>query len=415
MQVGTPPQKMNVLVDTGSSNFAIACSPDPSIKTFFHTDDSSSYTSDGRTVKVPYTQGKWEGPVGQDMVRMSSLKNVSAVESYIACITTSDQFFINGSHWEGILGLAYSEIARPDNSVEPFFDTLVRERDVPNLFSMQLCGTLDKNKQTDVSMGGSMVIGAIDPDLYKGEIFYTPLRKEWYYEVVVTDIQVEGHSLAMDCKEYNFDKTIVDSGTTNLRLPTKVFTQLVESIKMKTLLADKDPPPDEFWSGSSVLCWSTGVTPWDEFPSISIHLAKTNNSTFSLVLSPQQYLRAVGEEYDPSAQEDCFKFAVAPSITGMVLGAVLMEGFYVIFDRENQQIGFAQSSCNVRNPKGVISRVEGPFTTHSNVQDCAYIKPENNQSTMITVAYCKSVTLSVPRWFYSVYFSDTQCMWCYSV
>ena len=33
------------------------------------------------------------------------------------------------------------------------------------------------------------------------------------------------------CLQYNYDKSIVDSGTTNLRLPKKVFEAAVKSIK----------------------------------------------------------------------------------------------------------------------------------------------------------------------------------------
>ena len=34
--------------------------------------------------------------------------------------------------------------------------------------------------------------------------------------------------------QYNFDKTIVDSGTTNLRLPTKVFQEVKNKIAENT-------------------------------------------------------------------------------------------------------------------------------------------------------------------------------------
>ncbi len=47
-----------------------------------------------------------------------------------------------------------------------------------------------------------------------------------------------------------------------------------------------------------------------------------------------------------SAQEDCYKFAVSQSSTGTVMGAVIMEGFYVVFDREHKRIGFAVSTCH---------------------------------------------------------------------
>lgn len=58
----------------------------------------------------------------------------------------------------------------------------------------------------------------------------------------------------------------------------------------------------------------------------------------------QQYLRPV--EDVASAQEDCYKFAVSQSSTGTVMGAVIMEGFYVVFDREKKRIGFAVSTCH---------------------------------------------------------------------
>ena len=40
------------------------------------------------------------------------------------------------------------------------------------------------------------------------------------------------------CLQYNFDKTIVDSGTTNLRLPPKVYARLVQEIQHATVVSE---------------------------------------------------------------------------------------------------------------------------------------------------------------------------------
>lgn len=72
---------------------------------------SNSYRDLGRSVYVPYTQGRWEGELGTDLVAVPHGPNAS-LRANIAAITQSDRFFINGSNWEGILGLAYAEIAR---------------------------------------------------------------------------------------------------------------------------------------------------------------------------------------------------------------------------------------------------------------------------------------------------------------
>lgn len=45
------------------------------------------------------------------------------------------------------------------------------------------------------------IIGGIDQSLYRGIIWYTPIRKEWYYEVIIVKIDINGQDLQMDCKE----------------------------------------------------------------------------------------------------------------------------------------------------------------------------------------------------------------------
>lgn len=64
-------------------------------------------------------------------------------------------------------------------------------------------------------------------------------------------------------------------------------------------------------------------------------------------LLSQQYLRPV--EDVATSQDECYKFAVSQSSTGTVMGAVIMEGFYVVFDRAQKRIGFAVSTCHGRS------------------------------------------------------------------
>ena len=41
----------------------------------------------------------------------------------------------------------------------------------------------------------------MDTSLYVGDLWYTPIRREWYYEVIIVRIEVNGQDLSMDCKE----------------------------------------------------------------------------------------------------------------------------------------------------------------------------------------------------------------------
>ncbi|XP_036715568.1 beta-secretase 1 isoform X2 [Balaenoptera musculus] len=407
MTVGSPPQTLNILVDTGSSNFAVGAAPHPFLHRYYQRQLSSTYRDLRKGVYVPYTQGKWEGELGTDLVSIPHGPNVT-VRANIAAITESDKFFINGSNWEGILGLAYAEIARPDDSLEPFFDSLVKQTHVPNLFSLQLCGAGFPLNQSEVlaSVGGSMIIGGIDHSLYMGSLWYTPIRREWYYEVIIVRVEINGQDLKMDCKEYNYDKSIVDSGTTNLRLPKKVFEAAVKSIKAAS---STEKFPDGFWLGEQLVCWQAGTTPWNIFPVISLYLmGEVTNQSFRITILPQQYLRPV--EDVATSQDDCYKFAISQSSTGTVMGAVIMEGFYVVFDRARKRIGFAVSACHgesardegvgsvyPRSPCPVV-RVPGPVSLGGS-NSC--LKPESTYCVKASVGACAffvSPGMLTPAW-----------------
>ncbi|XP_004385735.1 beta-secretase 1 isoform X4 [Trichechus manatus latirostris] len=313
MTVGSPPQTLNILVDTGSSNFAVGAAPHPFLHRYYQRQLSSTYRDLRKGVYVPYTQGKWEGELGTDL----------------------------------------------------------------------LCGAGFPLNQSEVlaSVGGSMIIGGIDHSLYTGSLWYTPIRREWYYEVIIVRVEINGQDLKMDCKEYNYDKSIVDSGTTNLRLPKKVFEAAVKSIKAAS---STEKFPDGFWLGEQLVCWQAGTTPWNIFPVISLYLmGEATNQSFRITILPQQYLRPV--EDVATSQDDCYKFAISQSSTGTVMGAVIMEGFYVVFDRARKRIGFAVSACHVHDEFRTAA-VEGPFVT-PDMEDCGYNIPQTDESTLMTIAY----------------------------
>ncbi|KAK7499890.1 hypothetical protein BaRGS_00008981 [Batillaria attramentaria] len=380
MDVGTPPKTMQVLVDTGSSNFALAASPDPHISHYFNRSQSSTYEPSINTIYVPYTQGEWEGELGTDIVSLDSLPNVT-VRPNIAFITSSTGFFIKEANWQGIVGLAYRSIARPD-TLEPFWDTVRREAELEDIFSLQLCGTALSHSPEDPAMVGNLVLGGISEDLFKGEIFYTPIVKEMYYEVVISDIKVGGDSLAMDCKEYNYDKTIVDSGTTHLRLPTRVYHAVVKAIQDSLKGSVIAMPQATFWTGDEPLCRIVPSDPFSLFPdvSISLVLSEAHNKYFTLHLSAQHYLRNV---------DSCFKFGISPSDSGAVLGALLMESFFVVFDRKNKQIGFAESTCPPPSPdsRSPLKVIDGPHESTANLTACQYMRAVSDDSTLLIVTY----------------------------
>ncbi|XP_057282345.1 beta-secretase 2 isoform X2 [Pezoporus wallicus] len=312
MLIGTPPQALNILVDTGSSNFAVAGVPDPDVTSYFNTELSSTYKSQGIDVTVKYSQGSWTGVLGTDVITIPK----GIYGSYtinIATILESENFFLPGVKWHGILGLAYDALAKPSSSVETFFDSLVRQAKIPNIFSLQMCGAGLPVSGSGTN-GGSLVLGGIEPSLYKGDIWYTPIKEEWYYQVEILKLEVGGQNLELDCREYNADKAIVDSGTTLLRLPQKVFSAVVQAIARTSLL----------------------------------------------YIQP---ILGIGETLQ------CYRFGISSSTNALVIGATVMEGFYVIFDRAQRRVGFAVSPC-AEVDGSPVSEIEGPFTTADVASNC---------------------------------------------
>ncbi|XP_041734433.2 beta-secretase 2-like isoform X2 [Coregonus clupeaformis] len=318
MTLGNPGQKLNILVDTGSSNFAVAAAAHPFITHFFNTALSSTYQSTGRAVAVKYTQGNWEGKLGTDRVFIPSIPGTLTIN--IATILSSDGFFLPGVNWQGILGLAYPLLAQPDSSVEPFFNSMVRQTGIPDVFSLQMCGA------------GLSASTIADPT---------------------------GGSL------YNKDKAIVDSGTTLLRLPVNVFNAVVEAISRTSLIQDFT---SGFWGGTKLACWLKGETPWRFFPKLSIYLRATNTSqSFKISILPQLYIQPIT---DVDGRLECFRFGISSSANGLVIGATVMEGFYVVFDRAEKRVGFAVSRCAV-NGGIAVSEISGPFSSADVASDCA--------------------------------------------
>ncbi|XP_067897303.1 beta-secretase 2 [Heterodontus francisci] len=390
--IGTPTQKVNILVDTGSSNFAVAGSPYGNMNIYFKPELSSTYKSSDIEVSVKYTQGSWVGELGTDVVTIPKGPNGTVTIS-IATIIKSEDFFLPGINWQGILGLAYRMLAKPSSSVEPFFDSLVKQMGIPDVFSLQMCGaglSLIGEEQAN-PVGGSLVMGGIEPSLYKGDIWYTPIKREWYYQIEVLKLEVGGQNLNLDCTEYNSDKAIVDSGTTLLRLPTNVFFAVIAAIKQTSKIEEF---ADEFWSGSQLACWAREATPWSYFPEISIYLRGENSTqSFRITMLPQLYIQPMA---DIGGQMECYRFGISSSSNGLVLGATMMEGFYVVFDRAQKRVGFSTSSCAVIDGSAV-SEIAGPFSAADVSSNCINKGPRTEPALWIIsyalIALCGVILL----------------------
>ncbi|TGZ58772.1 hypothetical protein CRM22_009442 [Opisthorchis felineus] len=309
--------------------------------------------------------------VVRNMPHNQSTTLLPPVPIHFSLIEDAENFFLShyGSTWEGIIGLGYPKLMmdniptrksqveqvlshspwirvlwklfeRTPEQLHPF-ETLTSAWNLPNMFSLLLCG--------------------------------------------MTQLNVEF--------------SIVDSGTTNIQFPERVFQPLLRHIK--TYLAKQSSSTAamlqnyaSFWAGASMLCETSsdnqigGATglPYTLFPVIEFQMlvldADVNREALSLTLSPQQYIRFVGRHPKNGVMRDCFAFGIRPHHSGTILGAVFLEGFFTVFHRDSLQVGFGNSTCNRYSNMSTVtsSMVNGVRAWKSSIgrktpSECAFHRP----------------------------------------
>ncbi|ROT71339.1 Beta-secretase 1 [Penaeus vannamei] len=360
VQIGTPPQKFNLLVDTGSSNLAIAGAPHEELESFYVHQSSSSYVDLGKDVEMVYTQGSWRGHLGRDLVWFPKLQNTEPLVTDLALITSSNNFYVNNSHWQGIIGLAFAALSQPKGDVVPWFDGLTAKNHTANTFTIQLCGPFRQGNVTRHQ--GKLYIGSDAGDCPAPSVT-SPIRRPWFYEVLVVAMAIGKTVLDIPCVKYNTASSIVDSGTSNLRLPSKVFKAVLAELRKQTS-ATEPPLPEDFWSGSEEICWQPDHEGMDCIPNITVPSSpRSNNSVLIITTSPLSYL---GQPIDVSETICWLRTHTGTLGAQRRTGAVILEGLCVTFDRAHATIGFAESSCG---PAVKLSSIYNGSDWHS----CVYI------------------------------------------
>ncbi|CAB3226964.1 unnamed protein product [Arctia plantaginis] len=407
--LGHPHQKLKLLVDTGSTTLAVASYPRQNSQEYFHSDNSTSIYDIGKKVQAEYSQGTWSGRLVSDFIQIPSLPSVPELRSDIALITQSHKFFMNGSGWQGLLGLAYLPVGAWGDGVvvESWLDSVERKMDKQISFHLKLCGPLNTTNSTHYGY-----LNIIDDKIPQDrpKIFRTPILRKRWYEVGVISIRVvnpmlnssnaseiiDDSTIVPDgdmCLKLNAEKSIVDSGTTNIRLPDDLYRQVVDNLKniyrnSQVLILD------EFWYQGEAACWpepQVWTLPW---LAIDLLSADADNQYFTLEIPPQNYMRVVGvynsSDKNGTVSEYCYKLGLEVGGSETVLGYTAMEGLQVIFNRSGGWIGWQTSDC------GAKARISGPYNTSTSLTvTCQLTKPVTQVAISIRAAQWALCAISI--------------------
>lgn len=346
--LGTPPQHINLYVDTGSSDIAVAASDANNLTTYFFTNRSATYVSGTEEVSKRFVTGGYTGTVGSDILRdMTS----SSLKVPLIAIASSVDMFPPQAQRQGLWGLAFPHLTRQQS----FMEALTAEKGISH-FVLSYC---DKHE-----MGSAQNFGSLS---FNGKIpngtFFTPVFMPTYFSIYVSNIRVGDREWPGLCSELNDDPAIVDTGATNLLLPTDVFRWVFDMLNEQgkyNLSLDI----------TTVYCLEDGFLVSD-FPLLEVLMPDTHGGTFTLKIPPSVYFQEVTLK---RGDHGCYKLAVAPSPSGIMIGFAVIRGLTTVFDLGNKRVGFAPLLCNSNDV--IVEHADKDHAGHSCVWELPTMGPK---------------------------------------
>ncbi|GAA5837103.1 hypothetical protein JCM11251_005255 [Rhodosporidiobolus azoricus] len=226
VSIGTPAQKLPLIVDTGSSDLWVMANAGAENSTLrscrtlpfsFDITGSSSLALTGEEVDLTFVQGSQRGLVGSDIVSIGDL-------------TIEEQYFggvqgLGGPDFGGVLGLSFQKLAKIDKPT--FFSQLVSSGQVEKA-SFGLYVSQDASSLSELTLGGP------NPKHYKGERTEIPTFKgmqDWA-------LQLSRYS-AGDKSVDITTVALIDSGSTSSYIPKEAAAAIYSAIPGAYL--DKSP------------------------------------------------------------------------------------------------------------------------------------------------------------------------------
>eukprot|EP00933_Yihiella_yeosuensis_P015919 TRINITY_DN13741_c0_g1_i1.p2 TRINITY_DN13741_c0_g1~~TRINITY_DN13741_c0_g1_i1.p2 ORF type:complete len:383 (-),score=37.73 TRINITY_DN13741_c0_g1_i1:21-1169(-) len=313
ISVGSPAQQFSVIFDTGSANLWImgdACvSPACKIHSNFKPRLSRSFKRKAVEMTVQFGTGRIRGFLGSDNFHLGP---VHVKKQTFGQITRAEGDVFMNIKFDGILGLAFPKLSAA--GYLPVFDNIIDQHLLTkNMFSFYY-------SPRNLKRQSFIVLGAPDQDLYDGEIQYVEVNKEFYWQVDMVDIEVDGRPLHL-CPNGPC-KAVVDTGTSLNTGPSRQIHKILNAIDLK---------------GHSCL-------DYDRLPTIT-YVLRDRKGTYRFSLEPKWYM--VRSMINRNMCKEGWMALDVPRPRGplWIIGDVFMKKFYTIYNRgqdgEKASVGFA--------------------------------------------------------------------------
>lgn len=333
IRIGSPiQQSFTVIVDTGSSTIAVPCKGCDCGARHAQYDvaKSSSVKDTGRKYNQCYSEGSCNsGHVLSDLACFGRNCRVDeAVRHEFGCSNTYAPAF-KAQDADGIIGLSGSS------------DTLVASLRAQNNLHKDMFAMCLGRQQ------GLLTVGGVYHRPLLEEFQYVPLSSQGvFYQVQVSGVFVD-NEMVVGTGSYT---PIIDSGSTFTYFPRALHQETKKLVDkfcstnqgIKCLGTSNPPGTPQEDIRDSLMCFSPpsntkSVSDWlvQSFPQISIQYS----SETRMCLSPASYFF--------KSKPNVFCAGIFPDRSNrMVLGAISMADYSIVFDHEKRRVGFAKSNCD---------------------------------------------------------------------
>jgi len=374
ISVGTPAQIFTLQVDTGSAITALPsqeCTDCYEYNTPYNSSASSTATvlscadsrctanacnSDGTCrFSVSYGDSSFiSGNLVSDVLALPfSYKNSGSKSSPVNTVTSSlfqntpvifgamtDQsqgFQFKGV--DGIMGLAFgqSKLSCVPNCASLVMDSIVQSHNIADVFSIALQPITNNSAYNEP--GGSITFGGIDTTfLGSNTVYYTDVVARPYYQILLGDVSIGGVSIGANIQE--FGQTIVDSGTTYTLVPPVIYNLIVSTMQNNYCHLPFVCGNNSIFTSSS--CVNSSKIDLSLFPDFTFWM-----DGVKVVMKPSQYLI---QGISNRGSVNCWSI-VSGASGKTFLGDNFMMGTYIVFDRENERVGFANDQLVSAGPR----------------------------------------------------------------
>ncbi|KAJ6594144.1 acid protease [Mycena capillaripes] len=318
MTVGTPPQTVSVVFDTGSSTLEFAstlCGAACDNQVKFDSSKSSSFVDGGTTSSITFSTGVGVDPVVGANYRLTlrsatdtvTLGGLTAPATKLFLITNQTPKF-DIDPFSGIQGMS----AR----AQGVFASLINQG-LPSLFSLYL---------TPQAVGNAeMTVGGIDTTKFTGNLTFAslPAGSSATWTLNSPQLSVNGKTTTVLKATRNI---IFDSGTSNILFSTATTNAMYALIS-----------PDIVPHAAEPGTYGIACDKIDTLPAvIDIGFTSQNGTPFNLTIPSSEL--SVG----PFADNPAICQTLINAFDGLSLvGGSLLKHYYSVWDVGNQRMGFA--------------------------------------------------------------------------